>query len=74
MQENLQAAKNATSALGLSGIAASPCLPLHKILDPLLYIFIHHNMIESTEQKEHQKSKQKKKKITTMEQVTQIYI
>jgi len=36
---------------------------------------VHYNMIESAEQKEQQKSTQKrKKKITTMEQVTQIYI
>jgi len=40
-----------------------------------IYIFIHHNMIERTEQKVQQKSTQKKKeKITTMKQVTQIYI
>jgi len=31
-------------------------------------------MIESTEQKVQEKSTQKRKKITTMEQVTQIYI
>ena len=31
-------------------------------------------MIERTEQKVQQKSTQKKKKITTMEQITQIYI
>jgi len=40
-----------------------------------IYIFIHHNIIESSEQKEQQKSTQKrKKKATTMAQVTQIYI
>jgi len=41
----------------------------------ILYIIIHHNMIERTEQKVQQKSTHKKRiKITTMEQVTQIYI
>ena len=40
----------------------------------LIYIFIYHNVIERTEQKVQQKSTQKKKKITTTEQVTQIYI
>jgi len=40
-----------------------------------IQIFIHHNMIESTEQKEQQKSTQKrKKKIPIMAQVTQMYI
>jgi len=38
-----------------------------------IYIFIHHNVIERTQQKVQQKSTHKKrKKIATMEQVTQI--
>ena len=46
--------------------------PLH---DCNIYIFIHHNMIESNEQKVQQKSTQKrKKKTTSMAQVTQVYI
>ena len=36
--------------------------------EDIIYNF-HHNMIESTEQKVQQKSTQKRKKITTMEQV-----
>ena len=39
-----------------------------------IYIFIHQNMIERTEQKVQQKSTHKKRKKTTIEQVTQIYI
>ena len=38
-----------------------------------IYIFIHQNMIERTEQKVQQKSTHKKEKKTTIEQVTQIY-
>ena len=40
----------------------------------VIYIFIHHNMIERIEQKVQKNQHTKKKKITTMEQVTQIYI
>jgi len=39
-----------------------------------IYIFIHQNMIERTGQKVQQKSTHKKRKKTTIEQVTQIYI
>ena len=40
-----------------------------------IYIFIHHNTIESSQRKEQQKATQKtKEKTTTIAQFTQIYI
>jgi len=39
---------------------------IEKSVQGLIYIFIHHNMIEKTEQKVQQKSTHKKKKITTL--------
>jgi len=57
-----------TGELSLS--SARPAVTTYNI-----YIFIHQNMIERTEQKVQQKSTHKKeKKTTTIEQVTQIYI
>jgi len=38
----------------------------YRPISRFIYIFIHHIIIESTEQKVQQKSTQKKKKITTM--------
>ena len=36
--------------------------PICDLFKVYIYIFIHHNMVESTEQKEQQKSTQKQKK------------